>query len=232
VRVPPRGEATKARILEAAERLFAERGVDGVSLREINTAAQQRNNVALQYHFGNRDGLIEAIAAKHLQRDLARQDELYALAEREGRIGDFRSMVEVLWRPMAESIGLGPSERAWLRIAAELSSRPQIARGDISDAAGTTAWKAGTAVLDHLVAIGLPVEFARQRVWAASEMVMPVIASRARLEDTPHARRPAVPLALFIEDLIDTTCAALAAPMSEQTKHAFDALEAGRVGEC
>jgi AcrR family transcriptional regulator len=51
----------RTRILLAAERLFAERGVDNVSLREIAEHAGQRNNSAVQYHFGDRRGLIQAL---------------------------------------------------------------------------------------------------------------------------------------------------------------------------
>ncbi|MEV1201628.1 helix-turn-helix domain-containing protein, partial [Microbispora rosea] len=40
-------ETTVRRLVDAAERLFAERGIDAVSLREINAAAGQRNSTAL-----------------------------------------------------------------------------------------------------------------------------------------------------------------------------------------
>src|SRR5215470_8750592 len=63
-RVARRGEDTKQRLLDAAERLFAERGVDGVSLREVNAAAGERNNAALYYHFHDRDGLVRAIVER------------------------------------------------------------------------------------------------------------------------------------------------------------------------
>lgn len=49
------------KILIAAERLFAERGVENVSLREIGDRAGQRNNSAVQYHFGSLQGLIQAL---------------------------------------------------------------------------------------------------------------------------------------------------------------------------
>jgi AcrR family transcriptional regulator len=62
--VAARGEATRARLLDAAVLLFAERGLGGVSLREINEAAGQRNTNALHYHFGDRDGLIGAIVER------------------------------------------------------------------------------------------------------------------------------------------------------------------------
>lgn len=51
----------RATLLLAAERLFAERGVEFVSLREIAEAAGQRNNSAVQYHFGTKEGLIRAL---------------------------------------------------------------------------------------------------------------------------------------------------------------------------
>lgn len=52
-------------LIQAAERLFAERGSDAVSLREITAAAGATNASAIQYHFGDRRGLIRAVLAKH-----------------------------------------------------------------------------------------------------------------------------------------------------------------------
>ena len=58
-----RGDATRELILLTAERLFAERGIEAVPLRDIGLAAGQKNNVAVQYHFGDRENLVVAIAA-------------------------------------------------------------------------------------------------------------------------------------------------------------------------
>ena len=46
--------STKEQIVLAAEGLFAERGIEGVSLRQIGTAAGNGNNSAVQYHFGTK----------------------------------------------------------------------------------------------------------------------------------------------------------------------------------
>ena len=51
----PKAQDGRERIIVAAERLIAERGID-VPLRDIAVAADQRNNSAVQYHFGSRDG--------------------------------------------------------------------------------------------------------------------------------------------------------------------------------
>ena len=62
-----RGDATREVILLTAERLFAERGIEAVPLRDIGAAAGQRNHVAVQYHFGDRENLVQAIAAYRAQ---------------------------------------------------------------------------------------------------------------------------------------------------------------------
>jgi len=56
-----RGQATRELLLVTAERLFAERGIAAVPMRDIAQAAGQRNNTAIPYHFGDREGLIRAI---------------------------------------------------------------------------------------------------------------------------------------------------------------------------
>lgn len=56
-----RGQATRLRILTEAERLFAERGLSAVPLRDIGQAAGQRNHAAVQYHFGDREEVVRAI---------------------------------------------------------------------------------------------------------------------------------------------------------------------------
>jgi len=44
-----------------AERLFADSGISNVSLRDVGAAADQRNNGAVQYHFGDRENLVREI---------------------------------------------------------------------------------------------------------------------------------------------------------------------------
>lgn len=61
-----RPPSTKARIIEAAEHLFADSGIAATSLRHI-TARAGVNLAAVNYHFGSRDALIEAVYARRLQ---------------------------------------------------------------------------------------------------------------------------------------------------------------------
>ena len=63
-----RSALTRQRFIEAAQRLFAERGIDSVSVNEITVAAGQKNRNALQYHFGDRNSLLQAIIDMHSKR--------------------------------------------------------------------------------------------------------------------------------------------------------------------
>ena len=55
-----RSAYTRARILDTAERLFAQKGHEATSLREI-TAEAQVNLSAVHYHFGSKEGLVQAV---------------------------------------------------------------------------------------------------------------------------------------------------------------------------
>lgn len=69
------GVSTPARILEAAERLFSTRGIDGVSLREI-TAAAGVNSAALHYHFGSKEAVLEELFALRARPIAERREQL------------------------------------------------------------------------------------------------------------------------------------------------------------
>lgn len=64
VLVPTRAERvhnSREQMLDAAERLVALHGLDGASSRAITLAAGQRHNSAINYHFGDRQGLMNAV---------------------------------------------------------------------------------------------------------------------------------------------------------------------------
>jgi len=116
---------TRTRLLAAAETLFAERGVDAVSLREITRAAGQANTSALQYHFGDRRALLSAIAAKHEEGISARRHGLLDQYEAEGR-DDLRSLASGLVLPLASKLTDPDGGRCYLRIVAEIVNRPDL----------------------------------------------------------------------------------------------------------
>src|SRR4030088_570509 len=56
---------TAARLVAAAERLFAQGGEEATSLRAITREARS-NAAAVHYHFGGRDELLRALVDQHL----------------------------------------------------------------------------------------------------------------------------------------------------------------------
>lgn len=70
--------STKERILASAEMLFAQRGFDGGSLRQL-TAAAGVNLAAVNYHFGSKDRLVEEVFKRRL--DALNAHRLAALAK-------------------------------------------------------------------------------------------------------------------------------------------------------
>ncbi|MQY17978.1 TetR/AcrR family transcriptional regulator [Nocardia macrotermitis] len=91
----------RERILLAAERLIAERG-QSVPLRDIAAAAGQRNNSAVQYHFGSRDGLIEAVVEQRMATLELRRLELLAERAAADAPDGVHELLEALVVPMFE----------------------------------------------------------------------------------------------------------------------------------
>lgn len=84
-------EATRERILNAAEELFAQRGFDGVTVRQIMREAQA--DVALAYyHFKSKRDLFDAVLLR--RADVLNDIRLKALEEVEARHRDDQPSVE------------------------------------------------------------------------------------------------------------------------------------------
>ena len=66
---------TKARILDVAERLFADRGFPATPLRDITSEARV-NIASVNYHFGSKDALLAAVIERRLRPINARRLEL------------------------------------------------------------------------------------------------------------------------------------------------------------
>jgi AcrR family transcriptional regulator len=108
--VESRGDAARTALLDTAERLFAERGIEAVSLRDVSAAAGQRNHSAAQYHFGDRRGLVAAVFERRMrevsERRHARLDALAAT----GDDLDVEALVAAIVIPLTEVVS---ESEAW-----------------------------------------------------------------------------------------------------------------------
>jgi AcrR family transcriptional regulator len=95
----PKRPSTKALLMKAAEQLVSRRGVEGVTLREIAVLAGQANSNVVQYHFKDKQGLIDSILDDRMRRrEKMRHDRLEALKAL-GKQGDPRELLAILWLP-------------------------------------------------------------------------------------------------------------------------------------
>lgn len=68
-----RGRQTQERLIQAALRLFAEKGYAGVGIREV-AAGAETNIASISFHFINKDGLYKAVI-EHVAGALARMHQ-------------------------------------------------------------------------------------------------------------------------------------------------------------
>ena len=116
-----RSAQTRERFIEAAQRLFADRSIDAVSLNEITIAAGQKNRNALQYHFGNRDGLMQAIIDKHADR----VSELrgHYISKQSGADDVVaRAAAHAMVMPLVDYIGENPEGIFYVKILSQLAA--------------------------------------------------------------------------------------------------------------
>jgi AcrR family transcriptional regulator len=194
-------------LIRAGERLFAEHGIEVVSLREITRAAGQRNATALQYHFGNRRGLVRAILAKHtLDVEAERHGMLDELEEGSGVSA--REWVEALVLPAAAKLADRDGGRDYLRIMAELMNRPdpKFDRQSLEDTRSSiNRWRKLMAPLMPELSVNR-----LHRRFTALRIMHFELGRRAESSRRRDDR-------LFASHLVDLITAILMSPVSEET---------------
>jgi AcrR family transcriptional regulator len=112
---------TRDKLIEAAEALYGSRSIDAVSLREIAARAGQKNPNALQYHFHNREGLLEAIVEKNAARVAAIRAEYFQRA-RDGEWQPAEAAARCLVMPIVDYIEDNPGAVNFVRIVSQLTA--------------------------------------------------------------------------------------------------------------
>ncbi len=191
------------KLVDAARHLFATAGVDGVSLREISRAAEQRNTNAVQYHFGDRDTLLAAVLDPHQHLVAARRSALLDELDTVDH-PPLRSLAGALVRPSAAMLE-EPGGRDYLRIVARLFRDLAGVRGrGMTRDTGLLRW-------DALAKAAMPDEtLPLHRRFSAVQLCFNELGRRAASTRTADHR-------LFVSDLVDLVAGVLGAPVSDET---------------
>ena len=113
---------TKDLILDAAELLFSENGVEGVSLRALTSKAGV-NLASVHYHFGSKEGVALAAFCRRVRPINEERLELLDKAESEGA-ADVESILTALYAPALRLAGSPVHGRRFMRMCARFYTEP------------------------------------------------------------------------------------------------------------
>jgi AcrR family transcriptional regulator len=119
----PQSES-KRRLLDAAEQLFADKGFEVVSVRDITQLAEA-NVAAVNYHFGSRDGLIALVVTRYITPvNEERLVRLEALERKwSGKAVPLEEIIDALVRPLAGIVQKSElSERLFCKLMGRIFS--------------------------------------------------------------------------------------------------------------
>lgn len=125
----------RERILEVAERLFAEYGMTGVGLRAISSEAKV-NLASIAYHFGSKEGLLEELFAQRAAPIAEERMRLLKLACEDSGSPELERILDAFLRP-ALTLGVEPrfGGPAFVKLRARLGTEPEsMARKILSKA--------------------------------------------------------------------------------------------------
>jgi AcrR family transcriptional regulator len=189
-------------LLDTAERLFAEHGVEGISLRSINAEAGL-SSAALHYHFGSKNALVEALLERQMPTLMDRRHDLLAALDDRPGPPTTREVLSALLEPQVDLLRRGgePGIR-YVRLIHRLQSD-----GDLDFDFVTKRWPGG---INRLVPLlqratpSIPQSLVERRLAFVIDGMLPslVKAPKPIGEDLTH----------YVSDLLDFLTGGFEAP--------------------
>ncbi|SED55725.1 DNA-binding transcriptional regulator, AcrR family [Rhodococcus jostii] len=189
-------------MIDAAERIVAERGMTALTLKDVQDAAGQANKSAAKYHFGSREGLIDAVVEARMspvnERRQALLNDLTAL----GTPPTARQAIEALIRPLAAAT-LGRPDSMYARFLVQVTNDPALAEFVQKHLSAESFRR----VRDLIVGLArAPHDVAGWRVVSIINLSLVTLARWEKHERTEGQTEA------IVSDLVDTCVAVLEAP--------------------
>jgi len=210
-------ERTRAQIILAAEKLFGEQGIDAVSLRQINVAANQKNSSATHYHFGSKEALVKEIFDYRMEPVNQRRHEMLDALNNDRTV---RRLIEAMVYPILEVIDTQEGGRHYIRFLSQMTGHPAVDLGEIWSSEYGTALNTLARELETSLPY-VPSKVFYQRFGFAMSQIINSLADRARMQDDMK-RLNEHEASLHVSNLIDCVAGALSAPVSETTLKELD----------
>jgi AcrR family transcriptional regulator len=206
-----RGDAVRNRLLDAAERLFAERGIDAVSLNSIARYANQLNGSVMQYHFGSKTGLIDAILERRMEDLNRRRNELIADIDTSDRVTALHRVAEAMVLPFAEHLFIEGGS-SYLRFTAQVTFNADKSLFEMARGKHDSAVRKISALVQEILSDMKP-DLVRHRLALVTNLVLFGVGEREKLRMAgKHSGVARLHTDDFIRDLIEIIVAALGAP--------------------
>jgi AcrR family transcriptional regulator len=200
----------RAALLDAAAALMDERGIDNVSLSQINRASGHRNRSAVHYHFGTRDAVVRELVRRTMDGIDAERNALLDHLETTGAALTERTVLEVIVGPLTRQLRTAEGRR-YLRLAAQLITHPRFV-SDLQQimSVNSSARRCARHLAPALAR--LPAQVAAERASQMVGFLVRTCADQARLLDASPPPRPPLCIEAFTANLVDVLLAMLTAP--------------------
>jgi AcrR family transcriptional regulator len=211
-----RGDATRDQIKLAARRLFALRGIHGVTTREIVAATGQKNGGSLHYYFRTKDALVRELIVDGARLIDDRRNAALDAAEAAAGPTRIREVLEILVWP---STGLGEAEGeedTYIRFISHLGLQERSLLDDALGGRWNSGYQRCLAHLRRLVA-DIPAALLEQRLVFLSLSLRAIMAAREAALDHRRQHLRFWTAAATMDNLIDSLEAMLVAPVSAAT---------------
>jgi len=210
-----RSEATKDALMRAAEKLIAEGGMENLSIREIVAVAGQKNESALQYHFKNLTGLLEAIHTERSEQVQAeRAVSLAALLEKSSE-PSLRQLCMLMVEPTFQLARANVEFRRYVKAFGHelaISDASPLTTASRKGGGGLSGQQTGSLLRKALP--HLDEETYRSRMEAAIMLCSASMYHQARQKNAFRGHQSD----LFLHGLIDALVGLLSAPVSPETQ--------------
>jgi AcrR family transcriptional regulator len=192
---------TRARLIRAAEQRFARDGVAGARISDIVRDAGQRNDSAVGYHFGSRQGLLTTIVAKHM----AEMEQHRVVPPDDAGL---RDVVEAIVAPTAALLATEEG-RDFLRITEQLAAFSGVGTGHPNEVLEGTVIGEQLTRLVPLLEPRLDPVLVRERIALLVTFLTAALADRARSREAGERQR--LNHERFVGHLVNVLSGALAA---------------------
>lgn len=182
-----RVKTTRDNMKLAARRLFAQRGIDGVTTRDIVAASAQKNAGSLHYYFGTKEALVQELIVDTAKLIDDRRNASLDLLEAGGGPSTLREALDVLVFP---SLNLGEAdgeEDTYLRFISLLALQNRTLLNEVLEGSLNTGYQRCLVHIRQLV-VNVPPNVLEQRLVFMSIALRAILAAReASLERTSES---------------------------------------------